>query len=101
MADYISREALLEKAWDADTRAGYVQVVDVGDILAAPAADVVEVVRLATDNAPAVRTILIVQCGDCKYHDYNNENEMYCKRCYGPDDMKPDDFCSRGERRNE
>ena len=43
MKQYIEREALLEKAWDADTRCGYVQVVDVGDILKAPAADVVEV----------------------------------------------------------
>ena len=100
MADYISREALLEKAQNERIRLGY-DVVRVRDIESIPAADVVEVVRLATDNAPAVRTILIVQCGDCKYHDYNNENEMYCKRCYGPDDMKPDDFCSRGERRNE
>ena len=29
-------DALVEKAWDADTRCGYVQVVDVGDILDAP-----------------------------------------------------------------
>ena len=37
MDDLISRAALLEKAWDADTRCGYVQVVDVGDIESAPA----------------------------------------------------------------
>lgn len=37
MGDLISRSALLEKAWDADTRCGYVQVVDVGDIESAPA----------------------------------------------------------------
>ncbi len=29
-------DVLVEKAWDADTRCGYVQVVDVGDILDAP-----------------------------------------------------------------
>lgn len=45
MAEYIDREALLKKAWDADTRIGYVQVVDVGDILDMPAADVVPVVH--------------------------------------------------------
>lgn len=45
MAEYIEREAVLEKAWDADTRCGYVQVVDVGDIKAIPAADVVPVVH--------------------------------------------------------
>ena len=32
----IDADALLEKAWDADTRVGYVQVVDVGDIEEAP-----------------------------------------------------------------
>lgn len=32
----IDADALLEKTWDADTRAGYVQVVDVGDIEEAP-----------------------------------------------------------------
>lgn len=45
MAEYINREALLKKAWDADTRIGYVQVVDVGDILDMPAANVAPVVR--------------------------------------------------------
>ena len=45
MAEYIEREALLRKAWDADTRIGYVQVVDVGDILDMPAADVAPVIH--------------------------------------------------------
>ena len=36
MARYIDADALLEKAWDADTRIGYVQVVDVGDVIDAP-----------------------------------------------------------------
>ena len=45
MPEYIDRKLLLEKAWDADTRAGYVQVVDVGDILDMPAADVAPVVH--------------------------------------------------------
>jgi hypothetical protein len=45
MKKYIDADALLEKVWDADTRIGYVQVVDVGDIQDAPAADVEPVVR--------------------------------------------------------
>lgn len=45
MAEYINRKALLQKAWDADTRMGYVQVVDVGDILDMPVADVAPVVH--------------------------------------------------------
>lgn len=35
----IDADALLEKVWDADTRAGYVQVVDRGDIESAPTID--------------------------------------------------------------
>lgn len=45
MADLISRKALLEKAWEADTQCGYVQVVDVGDIEDAPAVDAAPVVH--------------------------------------------------------
>ena len=46
MAEYIEREALLEKRWDVPLEtedAHFVQVVDVGDILSAPAADVAPV----------------------------------------------------------
>lgn len=35
----IDADVLKEKAWDADTRCGYVQVVDVGDIEDAPTID--------------------------------------------------------------
>lgn len=35
----IDANALMEKVWDADTRIGYVQVVDRGDIEAAPTID--------------------------------------------------------------
>ncbi len=35
----IDADALMEKVWDADTRMGYVQVVDRGDIEAAPTID--------------------------------------------------------------
>ena len=45
MDDLISRKALLEKAWEADTQCGYVQVVDVGDIEDAPAVDAAPVAR--------------------------------------------------------
>ena len=90
MTDYIPREALLEKAWDADTRTGYVQVVDVGDILAAPAADVAPVVR----------------CEDCIRWD--DDPDTYGTN-YGPkgkcmksfETMFADDFCSYGERREK
>lgn len=34
--DLIDRNVLMEKRWDADTRCGYVQVIDVGDVVDAP-----------------------------------------------------------------
>jgi len=47
----------------------------------------------------------IVTCGECKYYSNNTEKKNYiigcCIRtnCIPP--MKPTDFCSYGERRNE
>lgn len=41
----IDADELIEKSWDVDCRIGYVQVVDVGDILESPTIDAVEVVR--------------------------------------------------------
>lgn len=35
----VDANTLLEKAWDADTRIGFVQVVDVGDVIDAPTID--------------------------------------------------------------
>lgn len=85
MSDLISRSALIEKAWDADTSAGYVQVVDVGDILEAPAVDAVEVVHGRWENAV---------CGSCGFDlrcltDGENDLEQwvwdegfdYCPNC--------------------
>ena len=80
--DLISRSALLEKAWDADTRCGYVQVVDVGDIEEAIAVDAVEVVR----------------CKDCKFIINREDRTHGCYRHF-VEDCKPDDFCSYGERK--
>ena len=42
MARAIDADELIKKAWDADTRVGYVQVVDVGDIEEAPTIDPVK-----------------------------------------------------------
>ena len=80
MAEYINRKALLKKAWDADTRIGYVQVVDVGDILDMPVADVAPVVR----------------CKDCKYRDGTpGQPNILCAQ------MHEEDFCSYGECRED
>lgn len=67
MDDLISRKALLEKAWEADTQCGYVQVVDVGDIEDAPAVDAAPVARgewieLHEENGHEVGT-----CSHCRH----------------------------------
>lgn len=78
MDDLISRKALLEKAWEADTQCGYVQVVDVGDIEDAPAVDAAPVVRgewieLHEENGHEVGT-----CSHCR-HVRIVDN--YCPNC--------------------
>ena len=67
MDDLISRKALLEKAWEADTQCGYVQVVDVGDIEDAPVVDAAPVVHgewieLHEENGHEVGT-----CSHCRH----------------------------------
>ena len=87
MAEYIQRETLLEHAeYDNNFRL----IIPAEAIKAAPAADVVPVVR----------------CKDCKWFVDNNGGEWYgCKmfqvvRITPEDAPKPDDFCSYGERRD-
>lgn len=80
MAEYIDREALLKKAWDADTRIGYVQVVDVGDILDMPAADVASVVR----------------CKDCKFSFYWEKNLACGSKDAMCDFVREDFYCAHG-----
>ena len=75
----IDADALLNHVWDADTRCGYVQVVDRGDI----------------EEAPTV--VELIRCKDCRYR-------VDPDKCCHPDGLlrrKDDDFCSYGKRRWE
>lgn len=88
MDDLISRKALTEKAWEADTQCGYVQVVDVGDIEDAPAVDAAPVVRgewieLHEENGHEVGT-----CSHCR-HVRIVDN--YCPNCGAKMDGGNDD----------
>lgn len=57
----IGADALKEKAWDADTRCGYVQVVDIGDI----------------DDAPTIE-----ERKKGEWIEFNNSNHSYiCSIC--------------------
>lgn len=71
----IDADALVEKSWDADTRVGYVQVVDVGSIEEAPTLDVVPVVR----------------CNECKHYETDTG---FCH--YWETGLHWGDFCSKG-----
>ena len=84
MADLISRKALLEKAWEADTQCGYVQVVDVGDIEDAPTIDPVHAAGAC-------------YCRECR--NYNKPRLGWCS--HHMDRENPDDFCSWGKRRED
>lgn len=44
----------------------------------------------------------IVRCKDCKYHSHDAEyGRDWCNRTSGVLRVKPDDFCSRAERRTD
>ena len=82
MDDLISRKALLEKAWEADTQCGYVQVVDVGDIEDAPAVDAAPVARGEWLNIP---NRYVCVAGDRPYRG----NATSCSVCH---DINPNAF---------
>lgn len=80
--DAISRKALLEKSWDADTRCGYVQVVDVGDIIDAPSVQPISRWIPVKEKLPEDEQNVLfstktgrVYCG--KYYDDDSANQWY------------------------
>lgn len=94
--EYIERDALINEInlQRKSSKTSYPKLsFVVGDVLTciytAPAADVVEVVR----------------CKDCKYRANGWSNESFCgKRVGGMSataELKDDDFCSYGERRDD
>jgi len=88
MAEYIEREAVLQKKtrmteYDEGGWGANVSVVRIEDINAIPAADVVEVVR----------------CRECVA--LYRENERFKQHCCRTGALvEDDDFCSYGERRD-
>ena len=67
----IDADALLEKVWDADTRAGYVQVVDWGDIEEAPTIEPERKRGRWIDG----------ECSACGYGVEPWNNTPYCPNC--------------------
>ena len=57
-------------------------------------------IEKAIDEAPTIDAEPIVRCKDCKYWDYEVDNDVgFCTRTEDCD-WNADDFCSRGERKN-
>lgn len=86
MYDLISRKALLEKAWEADTQCGYVQVVDVGDIEDAPVVDAAPVVHGRWgeyESFPLTPSMNGCPCSVCKTHFSPSSIILmkYCPNC--------------------
>lgn len=51
---------------------------------------------------PTADVVPVVRCKDCKYYTMNTELlGNVCKRLFTVFSMKPDDFCSYGEGKNE
>lgn len=79
MSRTIDADLLLEKAWDADTRIGYVQVVDVGDILDAPTIELEQKKGRWIKQNPMVDT---EECSECGYNILGEEFETpFCPWC--------------------
>lgn len=94
MDDLISRKALLEKAWEADTQCGYVQVVDVGDIEDAPAVDAVPMRRgkwIFNDDWWEFR------CSVCQGAIGNIKKYKFCPHCGAKMNGGNDNGCQRGD----
>lgn len=91
MSDYISREAAID--------AVFVAIADGRAIFP------------ALNNLPAADVRPVVLCKDCKHNMANipdiqdginiNENWNACQLTELYDSVKPDDFCSRGAKREE
>ena len=77
----IDANALIEKAWDADTRCGYVQVVDVGDIEAAPTIDPVKHGRWEWKDDPYEFFDKIPVCSECGCTTKYREITAFCPHC--------------------
>ena len=92
----IDADALKENRWDADTRCGYVQVVDVGEIDNAPTIDAVPVVRCkecdnwATEFSSGRKPLGNYRCLCQEWSDAEDHRFTYTGE---------NEYCSRGERR--
>ena len=102
MAEYIEREAVMQKFAD------HVKRSNNSDFTPVPTWN--QAVQIVEDF-PAADVRPVVLCRDCKHNMANipdirdgmniNENWNACQLTELYDSVKPDDFCSHGEKREE
>ena len=88
LSEYIERKLLLEKRWDVPFEtedAHFVQVVDVGDILNAPTADVAPVrhgkwIDLVSEDEKRWKWDCIMKCSECG-EMYTDDRFKFCPNC--------------------
>lgn len=79
---YIEREPLLKMAKELQ-----------GNPFGAP------LIVKAIENAPIADVVEVVRCKDCKYGKNFRDGGVNCNRISGLLGIKPNDYCSYGERR--
>ena len=99
MDEYIEREALLEKRWDVPFEtedAHFVQVVDVQDVVDAPAADVAPVRHgrwIHSRYEDCSEQFELVKCSQCNHEAYAMafyvRGGNYCPNCGAKMDGEP------------
>ena len=60
----------------------------------------IRLIHNAIDNAPTIDAVPVVRCKDCKHYEIHKPKVLEnCERKGYIIPMKPDDFCSYGERK--
>lgn len=59
-----------------------------------------DVVSFLNDQT-TVDAVPVVRCKDCKYYHMFEEGFRDCRHTGGLDEVNPDDFCSRGKRKDD
>lgn len=80
------------------------RLIDVNDVYSLFDKDVFATLHVTDiDTIPRVDAVEVVRCRECKYFGvYKYSGAGYCtnNNGYGFPNQKPDDFCSRGERKD-
>lgn len=98
MAEYIERESFFKFLTGQMTRkqnGAFAKGFNKGIMVARAAVHNKEI-------TPAADVVEVVRCKDCEYYEIGKSHTPYCVNVLNIfEEMKPDDFCSYGERRSD